>query len=411
MKFKHTILSAIDAIAAHQSRSILTVLGIVIGVAAIIMVMALGGGARGLIIGEINQMGADTVVVFPGDTSDMRESIFSDSLTQKDIDALLIKSNVPNLVEIMPFVVVPGRVSYRGDSYSPGMLLGGSTDFFDQTFNLYPSEGDIFTDSDIQQKARVVVIGHNVKQELFGASDAVGESILIRDSRFRVVGVYPKIGMRGMFDVDELVIIPYTTAQTYLLGTTHFHRFIVKADDPENVDKLAYDIRSTLRETHGLHYGERDDFTVTTQQGLIDQVSVVIGILTAFLSAVVAISLLVGGIGIMNIMLVSVTERTKEIGLRKALGATKKAILRQFLWEAVVLTSIGGIIGILFGGIAAFLISLILSKTVASDWPFTFPISAAVLGVAFSATVGLIFGLYPAKKAAEKDPIEALRYE
>ena len=208
-----------------------------------------------------------------------------------------------------------------------------------------------------------------------------------------------------------MMMIPHTTAQRYVTGTDYYNEFILTADSADNVDKMVFDITATLRETHEIDFGEDNDFNVQTQQNLVDQISLITSILTAFLSAVVAISLIVGGIGIMNIMLVSVTERTKEIGLRKALGATRKDILRQFLYEAVMLTSIGGLIGIIIGALVSFSVSVILAQTVAEDWSFTFPISAAIIGIVVSGGVGLVFGIYPANQAAKKSPMEALRYE
>ncbi|MEX2410932.1 MAG: ABC transporter permease [Candidatus Paceibacterota bacterium] len=409
-RFKYTILTAFDSIKTNAVRSFLTVLGIVIGVASIILIMSLGEAAENLILGEINQMGAETVVALPGELTD-ETSIFSDSLTQKDVDALSRTSNVPNLVNIMPAVVVPGELEYLGETYSPAVMLGAEADFFSEVFNVFPNPGSNFTEFDVDGRSRVVIIGSKVKEELFGNSNAIGERVTIKDNQFRVVGVYPQIGQRGLFDMDDLALMPYTTAQTYLLGTNYFHRIIMQADSADNVDKMAYDVRATLRESHGLDLDREDDFDVLTQQGLVDGVSIIVGALTAFLASAVAIALVVGGIGVMNIMLVSVTERTKEIGLRKALGATKKAIMQQFLWEAVVLTLVGGVIGVILGAALSYLASIILSQVLVSGWSFSFPVFAAILGVVVSTAVGLIFGLYPAKKAAEKSPIEALRYE
>ncbi len=409
-KLKHTLRFALASIRVNQARSFLTILGIVIGVASIIIIMSLGQGAQGLILSEVNQMGAETVVILPGDMTDP-SVIFSDSLTNRDITALRRKTNVPNLSDLMPVVVVPGGLAYRGETYRPAYMIGAIAEFFGSTFNVYPSPGTIFSDMDVQNRSRVVIIGSKVKEELFGASDALGERITIKDTQFRIIGVYPKTGQRSMFDIDDLVLMPYTTAQTYLLGTNYFHRIIAKADSPSSVERLEHDIVATLRESHGLHPGQKDDFSVMTQQGLIDQISTIMLILTSFLASVVAISLVVGGIGVMNIMLVSVTERTQEIGLRKALGATRRTILRQFLWEAIVLTTTGGVIGIIVGAFISFVASLVLAKVVADGWAFTFPVEAAILGVLVSAGVGVIFGLYPAKRAADKSPIEALRYE
>ena len=218
-------------------------------------------------------------------------------------------------------------------------------------------------------------------------------------------------GQVTFFNPDEIVLMPYSTAQTYLLGIDYFNEVMIKAKSPKFVARTVRDVEVTMREMHNIKNPEKDDFFVVTQKGLVLQIATIINILTIFLSSVVAIALVVGGIGVMNIMLVSVTERTREIGLRKALGATKKDIMTQFLIEAVVLTGVGGAIGILFGAILSFLVAIVLKNFMMLDWVFEFPVSAALLGFGVSALVGLVFGLYPAKQASEKSPMEALRYE
>lgn len=410
MKTKHTFYTALRGLRTHPSRSALTILGIVIGVAAIIVVMALGNGAQSLIVGQISGLGAETVIVQPGSgLSEIQERVFSQSLTDKDVKALEKKSNVSNLEMIAPMVMVPGTIEYKGQAYSP-MIIGASAEFLSDTFDIYPKIGVPFSGNDIEQNARVVVIGSEIKEEIFGPSDAVGENIQIQGKKFRVVGVFPSKGQVGGLDINNLIVLPYTTAQV-LTGTNFYNQIFIKADSTENVEKLVFDIEATLRDTHGLDIGEEADFNVQTQQNLVDQIQSVISILTAFLGAVVAISLIVGGIGIMNIMLVSVTERTKEIGLRKALGATRSDILRQFLFEAVMLTSSGGLVGITLGALISWGAAIILAHTVAEGWTFVFPINAAILGFGVSASVGLIFGIYPASEASKKSPMEALRYE
>lgn len=403
-----------QALLTNKVRSALTVLGIVIGVAAIILIVSIGRGAENLILSQLGGLGADLIVIRPGQEptgpSDFSETLFSDSLKERDIDALKRTENVPHLRDIAPAVIVPGPISYRSETYRPE-VFGWSAEFMGDVFDIYPEKGVYFTDLDIRQKASVAVIGHEVEQELFGNDSALGKNIKIKDRNFRVVGVLPSHGQSSFFNPDKVVVIPYTSAQTYLTGSDHYQEVMVRADDPSFVARTVRDIEATLRESHNITDSEKDDFFVVTQEGLVDQIGTILSVLTAFLSSVVAISLVVGGIGVMNIMLVSVTERTKEIGLRKAIGATNKDIMRQFLLESVLLTAVGGIVGVLIGALFAFLVSFVLSQGLALAWEFSFPVAGALLGVGVSALVGVVFGLYPARKAAQKSPIEALRYE
>ena len=414
MKLKYTIKSATDALKVHKSRSALTVLGILIAIASIIMMVSIGEGARGLILHELGGFGAENIVIRPGQEpqgpADLGNTLFADSIKSKDIEALKRKGNVPDLVEVYPFVIVPGSVSYGGETFRP-TIFGGPATFFTNTLNIYPEQGTMYDETDIRQNASVVVIGADVKEELFGDSDALGQFIRVKDRKMRVVGVLPQRGQVSFMNIDELVLMPHTTAQTYLLGIDHFHEVAVKVSGPEAVDRAVLDIERTLRNSHGITDPSKDDFFIVTQQGLVEQIDTILNALTIFLSSVVAIALVVGGIGVMNIMLVSVTERTKEIGLRKALGATNRDISRQFLVESMILSAVGGIIGILIGAFMGFLAFLVVSNYFFEGWTYVFPVGAAILGVAVSSLVGLIFGIYPARQAAKKSPIEALRYE
>jgi putative ABC transport system permease protein len=279
------------------------------------------------------------------------------------------------------------------------------------TLNLEPDFGVTFLEEDVRQRASVAVIGSEVKEELFGQSDALGRRIKIKNHTFRIVGVIEPAGQVSFFNVDETVFVPYTTAQAYLSGTNYYNAIWVKATSQDIVDELATEIERTLRDLHRITDPEKDDFHVTTQADAVEMVGVITTVLQVLLVSIAAISLLVGGIGIMNIMLVSVTERTREIGLRKALGARETDILRQFLYEAVLLTLFGGCVGIMLGAALSFLASLILSRAVALSWQFTFPVSAMLLGLGVSTAIGLVFGLYPARAAARKNPMESLRYE
>lgn len=414
MKIRYSLQTAIAGLKTNKMRAVLTILGIVIGIAAIMLIMSIGKGAEGLILNELGGMGAETIVIRPGKEptgpSDAAQALFSDSLKKRDVEALKNKNNVPHLVDIAPVIIVNGSVSYLGETYRP-TIFGWSAEMLGRMLNTVPREGYFFTESDIKQQAPVAVIGSKVKDELFGDSDAVGENIKIKNKNFRVVGVMPKKGQATLFNIDESVVLPYTTAQTYLASVDYYHEIMVMAESPELVDRTVADVKSTLRNLHNITDPDKDDFNVVTQEGLINQIKNIIGVLTAFLSAVVAIALVVGGIGVMNIMLVAVTERTREIGLRKSIGATNKNILLQFLLESVILTGVGGLIGVMVGATFSFLSAFVLSNVLGLAWTFSFSLQAIMLGVGVSAFVGLVFGLYPAYKASLKSPMEALRYE
>lgn len=412
MKLTHTARSAFQGLERNKSRSALTILGIVIGVTAVILVVSIGSGAQALILGQVEGLGSRTIAVIPGrepqGPSDAAQ-LFSDSLKARDLDLLRRKENVPGGKTVMPIVFGSETVAYEGETYRATVF--GGTELATEIFDLVPSEGDFIADDDVRSRADVIVIGSKVKNELFGGSDAVGERVRVKDRTFRVIGVLPEKGQVSFFNFDEAAFMPYTTAQQFVFGIKHFHRFIVEAESDDVIERTAEDIKATLREAHGITDPEKDDFFVQTQADLASRLLVITSVLTLFLASVAAISLIVGGIGIMNIMLVSVTERTREIGLRKAVGARGKDILYQFLFEAIFLTGIGGVIGILLGAGLSFLTGILISQFVGLAWTFTFPISAALLGLGVSAFVGLVFGIYPARQAAQKSPIEALRYE
>jgi len=313
------------------------------------------------------------------------------------------------LADIMPIVFGSQTAVYENNAYRPTIL--GVTGLFTKIYNIYPDQGRIFTDEEIKGYADEVIIGSKVKTQLFGSDDALGQRIKIKGKNFRIIGIFSKMGQMQFLNFDEVAIIPYTTAQQYIFGIKYFNRVVVEADSAENVDRTVEDIKITLRNNHNITDPSKDDFFVETQAEALKMVSAITDIFTLFLAAIAAISLFVGGIGIMNIMLVSVTERTREIGLRKALGATGKNILTQFLLEAIMLTVSGGIIGISLGIIFSFATSLILGNYLKLNWQFVFPLQAMFLGLGVSTLIGLVFGIYPARKASRKSPMEALRYE
>lgn len=409
----YTIQTAYRAVKANRVRSGLTILGIVIGITAIMLIVSLGEGAQGLILSQIQGLGAETIVLRPGrepkGPSDVAQTLFADSIREREIEALKRKENVPEMVAIAPIVMIAEPVSYGGEIERP-TVYGWSAEFMVNMMKIEVKEGQIFDESDIKQTATVAVLGSEVASKLFIGEDPIGKSVRIGETNFRVVAVLSP-GGSGLFNADNLVLVPHTTAMTYLSRQKYYSEVMIKVSSPEAVTRSVEDIKATLRDIHNISDPEKDDFYVETQQGTIKQIGTILSVLTAFLSAVVAISLIVGGIGVMNVMLVSVTERTKEIGLRKALGARNKDILLQFLIEAVILTMVGGVIGVLLGVIFGFIASMILSQTLGVDWVFTFPLRAASIGLLVAGGVGVVFGLYPARKASQKSPIEALRYE
>lgn len=412
MILKHIFKTAVSGLQTHKSRSLLTILGIVIGVAAIMIVMSLGQGAQNLILSQIQSIGSKTIAVIPGrqpsGPTDLT-SLFADSLKERDLQLLQRTENVPHLSQIMPIVFGAEVAAYGNDTYRPTIL--GVTPFFSDIYNIYPEEGRIFTDDDVKSYSQVVVIGSKVKTELFGEENAIDQKIKIKGRNFRVIGVLPQKGQLSFLNFDEIAIMPYTTAQQYIFGIKYFNRLVIQADSEASVPQTAYDIAVTLRNAHNITDTSKDDFFIQTQAQALETVGNITNIITFFLAAVAAISLIVGGIGIMNIMLVSVTERTREIGLRKALGATNKNILIQFLIEAVILTGLGGIIGIGAGTGISFGASFLLTNFLNLAWLFSFPLNAALLGIGVAAAVGLIFGIYPAYSASKLNPTEALRYE
>lgn len=414
MKFFDLIRTAARGLRTNLTRSLLTILGIVIGVSAIVLVLSFGKGAQNLILNEVQGVGGDAIIVRPGrepsGPSDVADTILSDSLTQRDVDALQKTANVPNVKSVHPAVLVPGSVAYRDETFRP-TILGWDAEAISGIFHIYPSEGDFFTDSDVKSRAAVAVIGSRVKDELFRTTPAVGQIIKVKNKNMRVIGVLPKRGQVSFFNLDTTVLIPSSTAQKDILGINYYHEILVRITDPSLAETAADDIRATLREQHSISDPKKDDFYVTTQQDIVQRLSTITQVLTIFLSAIAAISLVVGGVGIMNIMLVSVTERTKEIGLRKTLGATNKDILGQFLLEALFLTISGGALGILIATGISLAAAAIIRTQFNLPWEFIFPLSALTIGLGMAGSVGIIFGLYPAILASRKSPIEALRYE
>ncbi len=417
MLIRDAFKTATRSLTHGKMRSILTMLGIVIGIASVIILMSLGQSAQDLILGQVQSVGSNLIIIIPGAPSNGRfsspaaaQGIVVTSLQQEDVDAL---QREPSVDLAVPEVRGQAEAVYGNNSATVG-YTGSTADFFTVSNLTKVSEGQIFSKSDVDSGAHVAVIGPDLAQTLFGPNlDPVGKLIRLKDVSFRVVGVLSK-GGTGAFGVDigNLVVVPISVAQKQLLGITYFNVIIAQANPAYDINFVKSRITFILRQDHGITDPNKDDFSIETQADILSILGSITSVLTLFLAAIASISLIVGGIGIMNIMLVSVTERTREIGLRKAVGATDTDILQQFLIESVLLTFVGGFVGIVFGVVVVGAVYLGISAFDPSlGWVFAFPISAVILGLAVSGVAGVAFGIYPARQAGKKNPIDALRYE
>jgi len=409
MNLSQVIIEALESISSNKLRSGLTVLGIVIGVAAVIAMLAVGNGAQDSITGSISGIGTNLLFVFQGSSeSSVRNE---QPLTIQDAQALSDPFAAPSVEAVSPVLQTNREVSYGGETTTTS-IIGALPSYF-SVQNLKVTEGDILTEEQILGRASVAIIGPETADKLFGRKEGlVGETIRITGQPFRIIGVLESKGGGAFGSQDDRVVIPLTSAQTRLVlrgSRDEVDVIFVQAVSAEQVPAAAQEITDILSQRHRTQIGA-PDFTVFSQQDFLSTAATITGVLTIFLGGIAAISLLVGGIGIMNIMLVSVTERTREIGLRKALGARRRDILVQFLTESSLLSLMGGIIGILFG----WLIAAIVGKVAAASGTAFNPrvgLDSVLLATLFSAAVGLFFGIYPANRAAALEPVEALRYE
>ena len=405
MSFTGLVALGLSALTRNRLRAALTVLGIVIGVAAVIATLAIGQGARAAVQAQIRSLGANTLTVIPGTitASGARGGMGSITTLTPD-DALAIKKECPAVDAVAPGVRTLAQV-VAGDANWSTQVQGTTADF--SVIRQWPVESGVFiTDSDVRGAAKVCVLGKNVAHELFGDADPIGSTVRLKDIPFRVVGVLDYKGGTGWGgDQDDTILVPITTAQRRLMGITHVHWVVASAVSESQVDAAVTQITDLLRQRHRIRPGDNDDFFIRTQLEAANTAEATSKVMTLLLASIAAVSLLVGGIGIMNIMLVSVTERTREIGIRRAIGAKRRDILMQFLVEAAFLSLAGGALGVGLGTIAASLISSL------ARWPTMIEPSAVVLAFGFASLVGLFFGFYPARRASRLDPIEALRYE
>jgi putative ABC transport system permease protein len=417
MTFTQAFLEALESLSGNKMRSGLTVLGIVIGVAAVIAMLAVGRGAEASITGSITSIGTNLLFVFSGGmqggSPGVPQSITTNDrpLTLEDAESLADPLVAPSVLAVAPGLQASGMIAYGSESTSTTIIGSMPAEFTVRNYVLM--EGGFISEEHLLGRASVVVLGPEAADNLFGRHEGVaGETIRIEGQPFRVIGVLEPRGGGAFGSEDNQVFIPLSTAQARLMRRATRNEvdiIFVQAVSGEAVSQAAEEVTQILRQRHHTPIGD-DDFTVFTQQQFLTTFATITGVLTIFLGGIAGISLLVGGIGIMNIMLVSVTERTREIGLRKALGARKRDILIQFLTESSLLSLIGGIIGIMFGWLIGFVVGQIAAAT---DTNFTPVVSmdAILLATIFSAAVGLFFGIYPANRAAGLEPVEALRYE
>ncbi|HTW96148.1 MAG TPA: ABC transporter permease [Candidatus Methylomirabilis sp.] len=407
--------ASLASLLANKTRSFLTMLGIIIGVAAVIMIMSLGAGAQNLIISQIKTFGTNKIGILPGkaESNGPPASAFGIVVTTlKFDDAAALRNNpdLPHITGVVAYDNSSETLSYRNISYTTS-VQGVAGDYF-MVEGGELADGRFLTDAENQASAHVAVLGDTVKKELFGDSPAIGANIKIANHIFQVIGVMKPRGTILIQNYDDLVLIPNQTMRKIVLGIDYLNFIRATIDNESNMTETVNEIKTVLRTRHDItdQSGATDDFNVRNSADALALITTVTNALKFFLTAMAGLSLLVGGIGIMNIMLVAVNERTREIGLRKAVGASNANIILQFLIEAIIITTLGGLIGIILGTLLSFVATLII-KGLGYAWTFSISLFSVVIAIGVSATIGLIFGLYPARRASKLDPVEALRYE
>jgi putative ABC transport system permease protein len=413
MKIYRLFTDALENLSANKLRSMLTVLGIVIGVAAVIAMLSIGRGAEASITSRIESMGTNLVYVSPGSTNQGGVQTATGSANTLTIDDADVLANLANVEAVSP--VTQGMVQVSYSSANTRTILMGVTPGYETVSSLTLEDGEFINDSQQNGRSLVVVLGNSVAQDLFGGTGGVvGQKVRLNGQTYKVIGVLASKGSTGFMNQDDQVFVPLSTALYRLVGGNRFRgssvisQIVIKASDSKVVDQVASDITLSMRDRHGTIEGS-DDFSVTSQESTLEAATQVSDTLTIFLGGIAGISLMVGGIGIMNIMLTTVTERTHEIGLRKAIGAKRRDILLQFLAESMVLSLAGGVVGAILGWSAAQLMGQV--QISGSTITPVVGLDSVLLATLFSIAVGLFFGIYPATRASRLQPVDALRYE
>ena len=405
-----TIKIALRGLLLNKVRAFLTVLGVIIGVSGIIVIVSVGNGAESLIINQIENVGSNLIGILPGasEEDEPPAAIYGIVITTLKNDDILALKDVPHVVAASGYNKAVEQIWYQNRKTES--TINGVFPSYPIVEDAIVTKGRFFTESDDAGLAKVVVIGSAVQEDLFGTEDPIGKKIKIHNYNFRVIGTFDERGSSGFSNDDSHVYIPTQTMQKLISGVNHLAMARVKIDAPENVDQAVANIEATIRAKHGIKNPADDDFTIRSMaQGLSTLVNVT-GSIKLFLAAIAFIALIVGGIGIMNVMYIAVTERTHEIGLRKAIGAKHADILRQFLVEAVVITGVGGAIGIIIGMLVSLAIALVIQQ-LGYSWDFIVTLDSVLYASLIIAGIGIVFGYAPAKKASEYNAIEALRYE